>query len=179
MGEEVWRSTEVSQSCSAAKAVLWWRLWWSFIWGEQVEEKACWAPGAGQEVVQVPDSWGNASAVSLCKHLAWFTSLVKPALDTGPVTRAPLWRMQVWGFLSCFVALYCIKLRNYGRVDICMSGTWITAVVLSFGLCCEYGLFSNILQGKMQSCVTFPCQSKPGADIASPILFSSMAVEQC
>lgn len=43
-------------------------------------------PGAGQEVVQVPDSWGNGSATSLGKHLAWFTSLAKPGSGTSPIT---------------------------------------------------------------------------------------------
>ena len=61
-----------------------------------------------------------------------------------------------------------------------MLDTLITAVVLSSVLYNEYRLFfSNVLQGKMQSRVILPCQSKPGADIASPILFSSMTVKQC
>lgn len=51
-------------------------------------------------------------------------------------------------------------------------------MVHSSGLYRGYGLFSDVLQGKMQSRVILPCQSKPGADISSPILFSSMAVKQ-
>lgn len=170
-GKEWERRSEEVQSHRSPKIVglLKQRRWGTSFGQGTVRGRGCWEPGAGQVLGQVPSSWGNVSAVSLHENLPRFISLVKPEPDTSPITwEHPLWRMQVWVFLSCFVACYCIKLRNQCRKDTCMYDTGITAAVLSSALYCEYRLFfCNVLQVKAQSCVILPCQAKTGADSAS------------